>query len=242
MSGLLLKNLAANGEDDEEYSLQLNENEENDMELDHLVVALRNTNFDPNLPLIQVEPDLLEVERLAHMTAYLADDPEHQPRIEVGLELTLSVNGMVSLIKNEVDRIMEENPKANVRIGIEDYLNRNFATPPAKFDRVKLSKVLRNIMKAFKLSYRAFKSLDSKIHEGISYLHAQHAHFIQNVMPTLTDEQLDQFETIHKLMGKQLEALQRLRSAKISGLREVIITMNQTLHVYSHVELAAALT
>ena len=242
MSALLLKNLAANGEEDEEYSLQLNEDEEKDMELDHLVMALRNTNFDPNLPLMTVEPDLLLVERLTHNAAYMAGDAEYQPRIEVGLDLTLTVNGMVSLIKHEVERIMREHPNANVRSGIEDYLNRNFATPQVPFNKKKLAQVLRNIMKAFKLSYRAFKMLDSQVHEGISYLHAQHAHFIQNVMPTLTDEQLDQFEAIHKLMGKQLDALQRLRSARISGLKEVIIMMNQTLHVYSHVELTDALT
>ena len=60
-------------------------------------------------------------------------------------------------------------------------------------------------------------------------------------MPLMSDEQLEQFDMVHQLMGRQIQALQRLRSARISGLREVIIMMNQNLHVYSPVQLDAAI-
>ena len=175
---------------------------------------------------------------------YIEDNSE-QPHIEVGLDLPLTVNSMVLLIKNEVERLKQSNPHVNVRKAMENYLNMNFVSQnslngDASYTKNYMSRVLRNIMKAFKLSFRAFKELEGKIHEGINHIDQRYAHFVSIKMAEMSDEQLEQFDLIHQLMGKQIQALQRLRSAKISGLREVIILMNDTLHVYQNNELEEA--
>jgi len=237
--------LLRNGEEDDEV-MELYPDEMEDAALNGLVSVIRRTNFDHNLPLVEVVPHLNEIERIANTAVYIADDPQYQPLIEVGLNTPLTVNAMVQLIKKEVERIKLFHPTMNIRYGIEQYLNANFVSdnaenPHATYDKLFMSKVLKNIMKAFKVSYRAWKILDSTIREGISFLHAKYADFITHQMPLMNDEQLEQFDMVHQLMGRQIQALQRLRSARITGLREVIIMMNQTLHVYSHVQICDAI-
>ena len=203
-------------ESDEEMELYPDELE--DAQLTGLVSVIRRTNFDHNLPLVEVVPYLNEIERIANNAVFIADDPQYQPLIEVGLNTPLTVNQMVQLIKNQVDRIKELDPNANFRQGIEDYLNLNYVSvnaenPHANYDKIFMSKVLRNIMKAFKVSYRAWKILDASIRDGCGYLHKQYSDIILTQMPLMSDEQLEQFDMIHQLMGRQIQALQRLRSA-----------------------------
>jgi len=240
MSSLLLRN---DEEGDEEMEFYPDEIEESD---NQLILAIQRTSFDPNLPLVEVVPYLNEVEMLANHTVYIAEDPDYQPLIEVGLNTPLTVNAMVALIKKEVERLKEFHPTMDIRIGIEQYLNANFVSanaqnPDTNYDRNFMARVLRNIMRSFKVSYRSFRLLERSIRDGCRYLSGQHANIILSQMPLMSDEQLEQFDMIHQLMGRQIDALQRLRSARISGLREVIIMMNQNLHVYSPVQLDAAI-
>ena len=240
MSSLLLRNYE---EGDEDMELYPDEIEEPD---NQLILAIQRTNFDPNLPLVEVVPYLNEVEMLANNTVYIAEDPQYQPLIEVGLNTPLTVNSMVQLIKKEVERLKEFHPTMDIRLGIEQYLNANFVSanaqnPDTNYDRNFMARVLRNIMRSFKVSYRSFRLLERSIRDGCRYLSGQHANIILSQMPLMSDEQLEQFDMVHQLMGRQIQALQRLRSARISGLREVIIMMNQNLHVYSPVQLDAAI-
>ena len=165
MSSLLLRN---DEEGDEEMELYPDEMEEPD---NQLILAIQRTSFDPNLPLVEVVPYLNEVEMLANNTVYIAEDPQYQPLIEVGLNTPLTVNFMVQLIKKEVERLKEFHPTMDIRIGIEQYLNANFVSanaqnPDTNYDRNFMARVLRNIMRSFKVSYRSFRLLERSIRDG----------------------------------------------------------------------------
>lgn len=72
-----------------------------------------------------------------------------------------------------------------------------------------------------------------KVIEGIQFLQAHNnqdmASFIRDEMPQMSDEQLQALAHINELIAKQIDALQRFRSSKISGLYSVCQVLNEHL-------------
>ena len=94
--------------------------------------------------------------------------------------------------------------------------------------------VMRKLVFAFKISYRAQVAVEAGIQKIINVLwhkgNTFHSNFISEVIPAMSDNALAEFAVIIKVMDKQVLSQQKLRSSKIYGIHQTILMMNAFLN------------